>query len=373
MSNKLKILIFLLIIFTFVSCGKSSESKNQGRVRSQSISQVLAQKSNELVTDPRKPMAWGHQQTIYVFADNDVWTVNEPYLRYSLERYFFTTENEQLFEIKHGDIKNINQFFRFKNLIFLCDINSNQAVSQYVKDALPEQAILNVAERKSSMFMNNNLWANDQLVMFFLGDSAESIKNHLYNNNDTYFQIFKDRFISRITFQSQKLKGYKDSFFNEMPFKMYIPETYRVFRRDLENNFISFIWRSRENQEKNPDKYISIYWEYADENPLNDNWLLKKRKDLAWKYYDEDEFDPDGVMRGLKDFNQYEAWFMSGMWQNKKYFMGGAFQSFAFYNDDLKIVYLIDTSVYFPAGYKLRYLLELEGIVKTIMPKSIVK
>lgn len=362
-----KIIISLLLLTLLVSaCKKKPSASSQN---SNTINTIVRQKAGTFERNPRKPMAWGHQQTIYVFADDDVWQKAEPFLRYSLERDFFTTENEQLFEVKKGDFNNIDQFFRFKNLIFLADMNSTRPVSVHIKNIMNEQALSSVEQRNASMFLNNNLWANDQIVVFFLANSHEHMLHFLKDNTDTYFNLFKQRFIDRVIYQSQKLKGYKDSFFLNMPFKLYIPETYRVFKRDLDNNFISFLWRSRENQETNPDKYISIYWEYAEEDPIDDNWLAEKRKHLAWKYYDEDEFDIDETIRGQREIAGKSGWFLYGRWQNKKYFMGGAFRSYAFYDADLKTAYIIDTSVYFPAGYKLKYLLELEGLADTFISK----
>ena len=366
-----QIIFVALILVLFASCGNRNQREIREPVRARTVNQVLEHGRSEFVTNRRNPMSWGHNQTIYVFADRDVWHATEPLLRYSLERDFFTTENETLFDIVHGDIDRINHFFRFRNLIFIGDLNSNQPVSAYINRVMSEQALDSVRQRGASMFMNLNPWANDQLVMFFIGDGTQNLRYFMLENNDAYFQIFKNRFIARAVYQSQRVKGLRDSFFRGLPFIMYIPETYRVFRRDLENNFISFIWRSRNDQTHNPDLYISIYWEYADENPLDDDWLVNKRAEIAWKYHDEDEFDPNAVTRGMMDFNGREAWFVSGAWQNRKHFMGGAFRAFAFWDEELKIVYMIDTSIYFPAGNKLRHLLEMEGIAKTIVPRKV--
>ena len=353
-------------LFLLSAC---SDSEVQTRVRTQGVNQTLAQSSNVLITNSRKPRAWGHPQTIYVFADEPNWSLNHLFLSYSLERDFFTTENEQLFQLVLSDIQNFRNINRFNNIIFLCDINSNLPVSNFVKSLMSDDVINSARQRNATMFMNNNLWASDQLVLFFIGNSPESIREFLFDNNETYFQLFYDRFIARLTYNSRRLRGISESNFDELPFMVYIPETYRIYKRDLENNFISFIWRSREDQERNPDLYISFYWQFSPENPLNDDWLFEKRTELAWLHYDEDEFTQDDIIRGIKSLGNREVWFLSGRWQNQKYFVGGAFQSFAFYEETLQTVYVIDTSVYFPAGNKLRYLLELEGLAKTFLPK----
>ena len=353
-------------LFTFIICIiclNACEKEEVSTVVRQQSSEQISTRANNFVVNSRKPRAWGRPQTIYVFADDHVWQTVQPFISYSLERKFFTTENEQLFHLELQDINNLRNFNRFNNLIFISDINSDQQVSLFTKNLLGQNTTDSVIEKNASMFMNYNLWANDQLVMFFMGDSPESIRQFLFDNNDTYFRLFYDRFIARLTYNSRRIKGLDDKNFAGLPFKMFIPVTFNVFNKDIDNNFISFFWRSREDQTVNPDKFISVYWENADENKLDDNYLFNKRKELAWTYYDEDEFAEEDVMRGLKELGHREVWFLSGRWQNKKYYMGGAFQSFAFYENGK--IFVIDTSVYFPAGDKLRFLLELESYAKT--------
>ena len=65
----------------------------------------------------------------------------------------------------------------------------------------------------------------------------------------------------------------------------------------------------------------------------------------------------------------HNGWKISGMWINKKYTVGGAYQTFAFYDERTKRAYLIDNSVYFPEGYKLDALIELEVISNTLRLK----
>ncbi|MCK5050398.1 MAG: DUF4837 family protein, partial [Candidatus Cloacimonetes bacterium] len=90
----------------------------------------------------------------------------------------------------------------------------------------------------------------------------------------------------------------------------------------------------------------------------------------SWKYYDEDEFfDRDVRMEKFK-LAGYQGWRLTGRWQNKKHSVGGAFQSFAFYDETNGLAYLIDNSVYHPEGEKLEALYELEIISNTLKLKE---
>jgi hypothetical protein len=366
-----KITLLITAILILLSCVPRTPDESVERVRTYNINQILAQRIPTLVTNQRRPVSWGHPQTIYIFADDTVWDATIPALRYSLERYFFTTEYESLFRIVRADIRNRSQIYRFNNLIFLADFNSNAPTSQHVLNIMNEQAINSARARGVSMFKNINLWARDQLVMFFIGDSPENISRFLFENADDYFSIFSDRLHARISFQMTRPRGHPDSFFNEMPFIMFIPQTYRVFRKDLENNFICFLWRSRDNPGRNPCMYIGVFWEYADENPVTLEWLLDRRAMIAWVYHDEDEIDPNRVTSGISQWHTKDVLYIFGLWQNAKHFMGGTFQSFAFYDENMRKAFIVDTSVFFPAGSKLRPIMELEVLARTIQPRRL--
>ena len=82
-------------------------------------------------------MSWGHRQTIYVFADDNIWKYAEKSLRETLERFQFTTENEPYFELKRAT--NIEQFYKFNNLLFLGDMQSDGEISTYIRDMIGNQ------------------------------------------------------------------------------------------------------------------------------------------------------------------------------------------------------------------------------------------
>jgi len=360
-------LTLLMLAITLLACNNSETAPAQTKAMPTATQSAVT--TQQLVRDPSKPISSGQRQTIYIFADEDLWQAVEPAIRSSIERQFYTTENERLFDINWADIANIRTLNRFHNLLFICDVHSDLPVAQYVKTIMSTQSIANAREKGATMYMNNNLWASDQLVFFFIGSGSTAIATYLTENRDTYFNILYNRLIARLMFQSRRTKAHKDAFFAEVPFRLTLPQNYVVYKKDIPSRFISFIWRSRNDQVRNPDKYISVYWERAEQNNITREWLLEKRKELAWEYYDEDEFTLADTTSGIKNFKGKECWFLLGKWQNQKYFMGGVFQTFAYYSQKQKVIYLIDTSVYYPAGEKMAFILELEGIANSLIEK----
>jgi len=346
--KKCSVLLVILLSSILVSCGGSDDSRRHRPSGNQ--------------TDPRKPLSWGHEQTIYVFADDRVWYYAEQYLRESIERYYFTTENETYFDLKRGDFSSLDLFYRFKNLIFLAHLDSDRHVSNYIKQNLTENVIQSVNENGVGMFIRHNLWANDQLVLFLVGDTEANLLRYNILQADEVFQQFREKLYARTASRIFGFNVHPVSLFRNFPWNMKIPEYYIVYKRNEADNFISFLARRREQ----PDRYLSVYYEDMPENNLDIDWLFTTRERLAWQYYDEDEFRREDTRSEVTDLVGINALKLSGRWQNRKHAIGGAFQSFAFYDDIGKRAYLIDNSVFYPEGFKLPALIELEVISRTI-------
>lgn len=312
-------------------------------------------------TDPRKPLAWGHEQTIYVFADDRVWHYAEKPLRESIERYFYTTENETMFDLKRADFDSIEHFYRFKNLIFFAHLDSERRISEYVKERLTENVLQSVQQNGIGIFTRHNLWANDQLVVFMLGDTEANLLRLNILQSDEVFDQFRSKLFARTENRVYNFDIKSASFFQSFPWYLRIPDYYVVYKRKDSDNFISFIARRREQ----PDRYLSVYFEDMRENMVNSEWVRETRARLAWEYYDEDVFTREDTRMQIIDFKGFEAHRFSGRWQNFKHAVGGAFQSFAFYDEENQRAYLIDNSVFYPEGFKLPALIELEVISRS--------
>ena len=64
-------------------------------------------------------------------------------------------------------------------------------------------------------------------------------------------------------------------------------------------------------------------------------------------------------------FQGHEATILKGLWQNEKYGMGGAFETYLFFSGDR--FFMVDISVYHPDGDKLPFLRELRAIASTFV------
>ena len=316
--------------------------------------------------DPHKPMSWGHKQTVYVFADDNVWKYAKSHLIKTLERVRFTTENEKVFVVKRAPINDLDNFYKFNNLIFFCDMESNDKVSTYIKEIMGSRVESEVNDNLIGMYTKDNVWANDQFVLFILGSNELNLLKFNILQSHNIFDLFIEKLFDRIRGQLYKTPVYPDDRFTAFPWSLKLPKKYILYKNDTANNFISFIARLRNK----PDRYISVFFQKIHKEEFSRDWLRETRKNICWKYYDEDEFfDKDVRMEKFK-LAGYQGWRLTGRWQNKKHSVGGAFQSYALYDEVNGLAYLVDNSVYYPDGEKLEALYELEIISNTLKLKE---
>ena len=323
----------------------------------------------EGTVDAGKPIAWGDDRDIYVFCDEPIWKLAEDMLRRSLERDTYIVVNERYFNLVRANIGEIDQLIKYKNLLFLGDLKSRGAVSEHLRNSMQERMKERVRNSGGELFVAKNRWVNDQLVIYMVGNTAENLlKLNILQTNRLYTE-FLNRYAERLAYQAYRTKLIPDEFFEAYPFTIKVPNNFQLFHNDKTNRFLSFLYRMRSESRDFPDRYVSVYYEDMPVDTLRLDWLLSRRKDLAFKYYDQDEFDPKLLRSESLNLGEYKALRILGPWQNRKHDIGGGFQAFAFYDNVQKRAYLIDNSVYYPAGDKLPELLLLQKISATFKTK----
>ncbi|PID28027.1 MAG: hypothetical protein CSB55_06720 [Candidatus Cloacimonadota bacterium] len=355
MMLKKIIYFFLIAVFLILGCDSGKNSK-------------LRVSKNKI--DPKKPLAWGSKQEIIVMSDEDEWKITEDILKRSLEKIVVTTEEESVFQLRKVSFDGMEQFYKHRNIIFLSILDSQSDISDFVRKHLAANSFKSAQERKGGMFTAENVWANDQQVVFLIGSDLERLKQLADFYKDRLFKTFRKRWDERISANIYSRGIIPYSAFSRYPWTVQIPKHYREFRRNDENNFISYIARLKDN----PDRIIGIYWEKAETKPDMIQWMLDTRDRIGYEFYEGDIYDRKKTeMTKIKLNDQINAIKMYGHWGNLELFVGGAFRGYGFWNEEQKICYFIDNYVYFPEGYKLAGLEELELIAKTFQPKKINK
>ncbi len=321
---------------------------------------------NRTGMDPSKPLSWGKNQVVYVFCDDELWDACQVNLRNCLEQLRFTTKNEKYFELIRADYLEMDLFYKYRNLIFLGDVNSDKTISDYINKTVTSSVVNTVKTDGLGIFTRENLWARDQLVVFLLGSDTPHLNKLITHQSVEIHNIFVDKLSIRLARKVYSRPVYKKRFFAQLPFSLDLPVNYKKYKINMEKRQYSYIYR---RDKDGFDRYISVYWEPMDTDTIDVNWLKETRKKFAWDIYDEDYFKDIDVRTELAKIAGYNSTKLSGRWRNEKYFMGGAFQAWAFFDPTKKLAIMIDTSVYYPAGAKIPALLELENIANSFQIK----
>ena len=136
----------------------------------------------------RKRPGWGTYAEIRVLADSTLWVDTEPLLREIFEKPIITPQKETVFSIIKGDIDN---FKRFKNLIFLSTLDGKGTVTDLVNQNLSPEAKQKVTEG-NYVFLKKESWASNQMIMFLVSQNAETLIDKITTNKDYLFNLFND-------------------------------------------------------------------------------------------------------------------------------------------------------------------------------------
>ncbi|MDZ4121244.1 MAG: DUF4837 family protein [Candidatus Cloacimonadaceae bacterium] len=306
-----------------------------------------------------KPIAFGEDNLIHIFCGEESWKTLQPYIENSLGRELFLVYNEKYFELELANIADISSLSKFKNLVFFGDLESTDKVSLYMKQSLAPEFIQRVEQSGGDMFIAKNHWVRDQIVLYVLAQNPEQLLQISGLQANQMFSILLKRYTERLAYHAYLTKVIASNFFDAYPFKLKIPENYRLFSNDKVGRFLSFIYRARMQNREIPDKYISIYYENMETDKVDAAWLIARRQMIGEKYFEGDQIDEADLRIERYRFAGYEGWRIIGPWKNMKHMIGGSFQAHGFWHEASKKAYIVDNSVFFPAGNKLPTMLEL--------------
>jgi hypothetical protein len=141
-------------------------------------------------------------------------------------------------------------------------------------------------------------------------------------------------------------------------FEIGIPKGYKV-GEDAEANVVR-LYRQLHGE---PVRFALLHWMPASAAPETPEELLDLRDELTSFYHDGDFANRDRSTASWGHFRDKRAMVLDGIWENKKYVIGGPFHSFGFVSGDR--FFLLDGSVFNPPGKKLPYMREVMAVVRT--------
>jgi len=326
-------------------------------------------------TDNNKPISYGNHQDVYVYSNQElsgnIKNIMKKQFGYPLEG----AQKEKTFELFWKNFDSFEEFKKAKNLMFICNLDIQDSFTAFVKSKVPQDKLIKVTQGAPTIITYQNEWSDDQLITFILASDEDSLENIILSKIANLYIDYEKRFLQRMTRRVYYRGILKNNSFLDYDYYLVIPSTFQIYKEIKTENMISFIHRYKKKNTILPDKFITIYQENMEKNDFNSKWVKRLREQVGLKILDGDQIDWMRTRMLPKTFTtwngvSYYGFILEGAWENDKNSMGGSFKSYAFYDELTKSGYFIDTAVYYPAGTKIPYLIELEGIAKSFNIKE---
>lgn len=354
-----RLIILLLLFVALVGCGEK-------KVEYRPIKDLL---------NVEKPRAYGGHQDVYVFSNQEISVDVMTRLKKEFGNIIPGIQNEKAFFLQWKTFDGFDDLKKARNIIFICDLSIEDELTAFVLQKLPEEKINYVLDYSSIIVSYENEWADDQLISFVVSRDKERTDDILLVKAPNLYLDYQKRFLKRMTRRVYYRSTLSANEFIDLPFGLKIPDSYQLYKRDDVEDMISFIYRFKKGETVLPDKFVSVYHEKIEQRDFEEFWVKKSREKLGKTILDGDEIIWDRTQIMPKtlsawDHAVYQGYIIEGAWKNETTDTGGSFKSYAIYHQKSGTAYLIDTAVYYPAGTKIPYLLEMEGIAKSFYIKE---
>lgn len=325
--------------------------------------------------DSSKPISYGNHQDVYIFSNQPLSADASGIMTDQFGYPQSGAQKERTFYLFWKDFSEFEELKKAKNIMFICNLEVQDQLTAFVEQKVSTDKLDYVNTKSSTILTYQNEWSNDQLVTFVLSKNQRRTEDIITARIAQLYLDFEKRFLDRMTRRVYYRGTLSGKAFAEYDYALQIPNTFQLYKEDKVENMISFLHRYKKKDTVLPDKFITIHHEEMEHYNFNEVWVRKARERIGKVILDGDSIEWDRTNIIPKTFTTwdnhiYKGYEVEGAWENSNTNMGGTFRSYAFYDSHSKGAYLIDTAVYFPAGTKIPFIVELEGIAKSFYIKE---
>ena len=328
----------------------------------------------------KKSAAIGGDDQIIVIADSANWSQGKETLQLVFERVFITPQPETDFYLQHQRANTFDIYKKYKYIIMIGTLDSQEPVSQTVAGMLNDEAAQAVRSGEYFIFTRKDEWSIGQVVMVLTGNTMQELNRQIQSNADQLFEIFdthKTFLMSDFLYGTAaplEDKALQKDLYAKYQWTMRIHPDYKLVEEKPDSHYVRFHATS---MYKSLQRWISVYWVplTGTDNPdsfMTRSWMIKTRNKLGSWFIDPVKTSPSFDKFYNTDFGDYKALVYTGIWKTLaiQNAFGGAFRSYAFYDEATKRIYFIDQALFFPEEIKkIKFLRELDVISRTFTTK----
>jgi hypothetical protein len=310
-----------------------------------------------------KPSSLGDSQRIIVYADSTLYKSVQTELEQIFDQYIYTPLLESSFFLDLQPLKELGTYQNRPNLIFIGLFDKRDEVSKFVTDALSTEARQAVVEGRVFEIFREDLFAADQIVMFFPATDLKQLKKNLTDRGQIIFDQFNEMYtglLKKSMFSKGEQTSLADYLTEKYGWKIRIQHDYQII---IETENADFVWLRR----LNPDRSMFIYRYRSEDFDLQDRQLYDLRDSLTTVFYEADSIDRADTYIQTVEFSGKKARKIFGVWQNHTLYIGGPFRTYVFFDEQQKYIYMIDLTVTAPGKNKKPFLDQLEILANTFI------
>lgn len=279
-------------------------------------------------------------------------------------KYYPDAERE--FIIQFYDMDKYREWSVQKNLLMVGYLNGPDSVSKKLMTMLSDSLKKQIKKGKYFYFRKQDVWARDQYVMYCIGRDSYDVEVQLYGYKKQMLQEFRNYYYGMLykqMYARAEQKELEKELFEKYDFVLRIMHDYHVAAANKRDNIY---WLRRPII----DRSLFVHWlEGKGPEFIQKDSIIAERNRMGAKYFEGDYVTERDLHSFKVTFAGHKALKIEGIWQNDKYYIGGPFKTYAFYDAKLNKVFMVDLFVFIPDKRKKYYLDQLEVMANTFKLK----
>ena len=279
----------------------------------------------------------------------------------------FTPEPEPFYKIKFSSpnvFKNLN---RQSNLV-VASIGNNllKQDTKLVRSLLGAERFQETISGNKHFIFSEDQFAQNQLFMILSGVSVDDIIQNIRGKElwikNQFDEIF-NRIQKKFLFQDLRRKKIEEKFLNKYDWTINIPWGWEIIQEHQDSNWG---WLGKEM----PYQWISILWQ---DDLITSDSLNAYQFELNFpqKYYGNIQYNEYKYSIQQSEFQDWQGWKISGIWESLEEAQGGPFLSYIFYDGLTNRTYHINYLIFYPGNNKSIYMRQLDLIAHSFRIKDV--
>lgn len=283
---------------------------------------------------------------------------------------------EPFFSLKQVRPSSFRSIFKqATNIIIVMTLDNTSREGAILKSYFTDESLERIRNNKDLfMFTGQNVFAQNQNVLYLFGQNDRQLIEHLEKNEDQLIQYFLKKEMNRISdkvYSGKPKENLSKKLLSDHQFSLRIPPLYELAKEEE-----SFIWLRQLGE---IDKSILVYYQPYETEAVFESEGLRELRDKIGRQYLADVEDTSIYMTtetiipiDLQQINMNGKYAVEarGLWKLSDGTLGGPFIAYIFVDEKLNRLYYVEGYVASPGQKKRETIRELEVVLKTFRTAS---